>query len=483
MALQELSKQFPIVDPNLVPSDYLLQYLRDRGGFLSEVDQKIASLLENEIIAGDGLEGGGFLGEGSVTLSANASSILDLISTDQGSVLYRDSDEWKALAPGTSGQFLKTNGTGANPEWATPSGGGGGGGSTWTTIFAGPITTGVSELDFDVTSYSDLLIIGSSVSTSSSGFRNVIVSTDGGSSFYSSSGDYITIASAGTTSSEISFGGQSASTTAARSFWVNIQGIGVTGTHKQGQSNIGDRTFVGSTDPITHIRVQTTAGTFSGGSLYVIGREAASSGGGSSGGNGEATWIKPSSSDFTQRVGTGSISDFASGVNIQAPGTSSNSNNLNYCVQSIPTPGPNGWEAIGRFRRHFPLTSWMSTGMILRDDVGGRSRLYWLGNDSVTGFNRNTYTNDTTWNSVSGISSAWNDLDFWMRIVDDLSDHIIYVSKDGINWQQIYSESRTTWMTPTQVGFFLNPNAGHSSSSNLRSTQTFSCLSWQTNPL
>jgi hypothetical protein len=30
------------------------------------------------------------------------------------------------LAPGTSGQFLKTNGAGANPAWATPSGGGGG---------------------------------------------------------------------------------------------------------------------------------------------------------------------------------------------------------------------------------------------------------------------------------------------------------------------------------------------------------------------
>lgn len=45
----------------------------------------------------------------------------------QGNILYYNGSALTVLAPGTSGQFLKTNGAGANPAWATPSGGGGGG--------------------------------------------------------------------------------------------------------------------------------------------------------------------------------------------------------------------------------------------------------------------------------------------------------------------------------------------------------------------
>ena len=45
----------------------------------------------------------------------------DLTSTltTQGDVLYRDGSGLARLGAGTSGQFLKTQGTGANPVWAT----------------------------------------------------------------------------------------------------------------------------------------------------------------------------------------------------------------------------------------------------------------------------------------------------------------------------------------------------------------------------
>lgn len=41
--------------------------------------------------------------------------------TTQGDLLYRDGSGLQRLAAGTSGQFLKTQGTGANPVWATVS--------------------------------------------------------------------------------------------------------------------------------------------------------------------------------------------------------------------------------------------------------------------------------------------------------------------------------------------------------------------------
>jgi hypothetical protein len=42
----------------------------------------------------------------------------------QGGVLVRGASTWEFLPVGTSGQFLKSNGAGANPEWAAPAGGG-----------------------------------------------------------------------------------------------------------------------------------------------------------------------------------------------------------------------------------------------------------------------------------------------------------------------------------------------------------------------
>jgi hypothetical protein len=53
------------------------------------------------------------------------SEILDFISSAaQGDVLYRGASSWARLAAGTSGQFLKTLGASANPQWDTPSGSG-----------------------------------------------------------------------------------------------------------------------------------------------------------------------------------------------------------------------------------------------------------------------------------------------------------------------------------------------------------------------
>lgn len=50
------------------------------------------------------------------------SELLDFIgSAAQGDILYRGASAWARLAAGTSGQFLKTNGAGANPAWADQS--------------------------------------------------------------------------------------------------------------------------------------------------------------------------------------------------------------------------------------------------------------------------------------------------------------------------------------------------------------------------
>lgn len=39
----------------------------------------------------------------------------------QGDVLYHNGTQWVVLSPGTSGEFLQTQGAGANPQWAAAS--------------------------------------------------------------------------------------------------------------------------------------------------------------------------------------------------------------------------------------------------------------------------------------------------------------------------------------------------------------------------
>lgn len=46
-------------------------------------------------------------------------SVLDLIGSTQGQILYRGASSWAALSPGTSGQVLQTGGAAANPSWAS----------------------------------------------------------------------------------------------------------------------------------------------------------------------------------------------------------------------------------------------------------------------------------------------------------------------------------------------------------------------------
>lgn len=64
------------------------------------------------------------LGTYLTTVALNDVSDVTLTTAAQGDILYRNASGWVNLGPGTSGQFLQTQGAAANPQWATPSGSG-----------------------------------------------------------------------------------------------------------------------------------------------------------------------------------------------------------------------------------------------------------------------------------------------------------------------------------------------------------------------
>jgi len=80
---------------------------------------------------------------------ATLTQVLDLVgSAAQGDILYRGTSTWSRLAAGTSGHYLKTNGTGSDPAWAAVSASGGGSTNVWIPASAWiPRTTTGAGID------------------------------------------------------------------------------------------------------------------------------------------------------------------------------------------------------------------------------------------------------------------------------------------------------------------------------------------------
>ena len=70
---------------------------------------------------------------------ALASNLVDIagVTSNQGDILYYNGTNWVDLPPGTSGEFLQTQGAGADPQWASPAGSG-------DITAVGDITTGAA---------------------------------------------------------------------------------------------------------------------------------------------------------------------------------------------------------------------------------------------------------------------------------------------------------------------------------------------------
>ena len=98
-------------------------------------------------------------------MAQSGTDITSLAGLAQGDVLYYNGTSWVRLGAGTSGQFLKTNGSGANPAWATVS-------SDFVKLSSTNITSSVASVDidgfFDDTTYGGYVIYGNGIELSSS---------------------------------------------------------------------------------------------------------------------------------------------------------------------------------------------------------------------------------------------------------------------------------------------------------------------------
>lgn len=278
MALTKIwpfAQNVPIVYPDTGnPTPYFntqLQLLLEASGVFEEDIATLSSTKADksiEIIAGDGLDGGGDL-SADVTIDANVQDILDLISTTQGTILYRGASDWAALAPGTSGQYLKTQGSGANPVWATVSAGG----AAWTVIHSAATGT-VSSVDITgLSAYNELLIMIVEVTASVSGVRQVLLSVNNGASYYNSAGNYKRVPANGVLANDTAYLYHGTATTAARTMVGHIKNL--KGTMKIATDSHSDNyhIFDFSSSDVDAIRISNSGGgNLTGGVIHVLGR-------------------------------------------------------------------------------------------------------------------------------------------------------------------------------------------------------------------
>jgi hypothetical protein len=134
---------------------------------------KMQDISATQRVLGRNSAGAGVVEE--VTLS----QLLDWIgSAAQGDILYRGASSWARLSAGTSGQFLQTQGAGANPQWAAPSG--------WQLIAQNTAPGTVSQVNFDqaaIAQMTELLLVWEAVTVTASLTVRIAVSTDGGTTF------------------------------------------------------------------------------------------------------------------------------------------------------------------------------------------------------------------------------------------------------------------------------------------------------------
>lgn len=122
----------------------------------------------------------------------------------------------------------------------------------------------------------------------------------------------------------------------------------------------------------------------------------------------------------------------------------------------------------------FGNTTNQGAGLCFRESGSGKVLGFCLHTRAINALNIFGWTDPVTYGGTNPLnaSPAFLGSAVWLRIADDGVNRIYSYSNDGVNFCDLYTEARATFLTADEVGFFINP-------SNRGSECRLSLLSWE----
>jgi hypothetical protein len=107
-----------VTDVKLADSAVTPSKIAELAVVTSKIADRAVSLPKLNNVGGQRVLGNATATNGVVS-ELSATNVLDWVTATRGAVLYRGAAGWSAVTPGTAGTFLKSNGPGADPAYAT----------------------------------------------------------------------------------------------------------------------------------------------------------------------------------------------------------------------------------------------------------------------------------------------------------------------------------------------------------------------------
>ena len=163
--------------------------------------------------------------------------------------------------------------------------------------------------------------------------------------------------------------------------------------------------------------------------------------------------------------GTSTVSSTYGGVILDAAQNSPLEVRGRYQAQpSIP------FRIYAAFKMSFFGTNYQAGGLFFLDTVSGKLKVFTINGQTIGSSAAPFIINIAHMSGAANPGTNTNLLTraimpqgtIWLSIEDDGTNHNFYWSADGVNWILFYSETDTTYVTPTSVGF-----CGYADSSNV----------------
>ena len=165
--------------------------------------------------------------------------------------------------------------------------------------------------------------------------------------------------------------------------------------------------------------------------------------------------IAPIIGDFSWiNQGGATLDTSKGGMIIEAPASTTNLR-----IQKKPAPGtPYTIDML--FQLRLMGTNYPHAGFCWRESSSGKLVSIDIVIDTnIPKFQSNKWNSPTSYNSTySNVIDAMVGQMLWIRITDDGVTRKGYTSSDGQHWIEIFSQGHTDFMTPDEVGFYMDTN-------------------------